>query len=388
MIVSKLPDIGTTIFTTMSSLAQETGAINLGQGFPDFDPNPALLDMVTDAMQQGFNQYPAMPGYLPLRRIIGSKVRDSYGKAYDPDTEITVTSGATQALMTAILACVHPGDEVIVMEPCYDAYGPAIRLAGGIPIYVPMQAPTEASPGYSIDWDRVRGAITAKTRLLIVNSPHNPTGSILSAQDLDALEDIVTHHDLLILSDEVYEHLVFDGLVHQSVARRAVLAERAFIVSSFGKTFHVTGWKVGYCCAPAALMREFRKVHQFMVFTVSSPFQVALAGFLAQPEHYLGLPAFFEAKRNLLAGGLASTRLKVLPAPGTYFMLADYSAISDLPEADFSIWLTRTFGVAVIPVSAFYADPSDSESNHRLVRFCFAKKEATLEQAVSRLAEL
>ncbi|MEQ4619047.1 MAG: pyridoxal phosphate-dependent aminotransferase [Corticimicrobacter sp.] len=388
MIVSKLPDIGTTIFTTMSNLAQETGAINLGQGFPDFDPDPALLDLVTDAMQQGLNQYPAMPGYLPLRRVIAGKVQDTYGRVYDPDTEVTVTSGATQALMTAILASVHPGDEVIVIEPCYDAYAPAIRLAGGSPVYVPMQAPTEASPGYSIDWDRVRGAISSKTRLLIVNSPHNPTGSILSAHDLDALEEIVVKHDLLILSDEVYEHLVFDGLVHQSVARRPALAERAFIVSSFGKTFHVTGWKVGYCCAPAALMREFRKVHQFMVFTVSSPFQAALAGFLAHPEHYLGLPAFFKAKRDLLTAGLASTRLKVLPAPGTYFMLADYSAISDLSEADFSIWLTRTFGVAVIPVSAFYADPSAAESNHRLVRFCFAKKEATLQKAISRLAEL
>ncbi|QDQ88792.1 aminotransferase class I/II-fold pyridoxal phosphate-dependent enzyme [Alcaligenaceae bacterium SJ-26] len=388
MIVSKLPDIGTTIFTTMSSLAQETGAINLGQGFPDFEPDPALLELVSTAMQQGFNQYPAMPGYLPLRRIIAGKVQETYGRAYDPDTEITVTSGATQALMTAILASVHPGDEVIVIEPCYDAYAPAIRLAGGSPVYVPMQAPTEASPGYSIDWDRVRGAITSKTRLLIVNSPHNPTGSILSAHDLDALEDIVARHDLLLLSDEVYEHLVFDGLVHQSVARRPALAERAFIVSSFGKTFHVTGWKVGYCCAPVALMREFRKVHQFMVFTVSSPFQVALAGFLAHPEHYLGLPAFFKAKRDLLAAGLASTRLKVLPAPGTYFMLADYSEISDLSEADFSIWLTRTFGVAVIPVSAFYADPSAAESNHRLVRFCFAKKEATLQEAVLRLTDL
>lgn len=385
MVPSKLPDVGTTIFTVMSRLAVERQAINLGQGFPDFNPDSRLIALVDEAMKAGHNQYPFMPGVAPLRQAIADKTLALYGHAYHPDTEITVTSGATQALMTAIMACVHPGDEVVVIEPCYDSYVPSIRLAGGVPVPVSLRAPQADDPYYRVDWNRVRDAITARTRLLLINFPHNPTGTVLGDADLDALETIVAETGVILLSDEVYEHIVFDGVAHASIARRPALAARAILVSSFGKTFHTTGWKLGYCCAPAALTAELRKVHQFMVFTVSSPMQFAIAEYLKDPLPYVGLPAFYQAKRDRLFKGLQDTRFRPLPSPGTFFMLADYSAISDLPEADFAKWLTTEHGVAVIPIAAFYGQPDAPASNRQMIRFCFAKQDATLDAALERL---
>ncbi len=388
MIRSKLPDVGTTIFTVMSRLAIDHQAINLGQGFPDFDPDPRLRELVTKAMDAGHNQYPYMPGVAPLRAAIADKVATLYGHRYDAETEITVTSGATEALMATVLAAVNSGDEVVVIEPCYDSYLPAIRLAGGTAVPVPMRAPTLDDPYYRVDWQRVRDAITPRTRLLMLNFPHNPTGAILDDSDLDALEAIVRDTGILLLADEVYEHIVFDGKPHASIARRPLLAEHAFVISSFGKTYHTTGWKIGYCCAPRQLSAELRKVHQFMVFTVSSPMQFALAEYMADPRPYLELPAFYEAKRNRLAEGLAGTRFRALPSPGTFFMLADYSGISKEKEGDFAQRLTIEHGVTVIPVSAFYRDPQADSSNHHIVRFCFAKKDATLDAAIERLAKV
>lgn len=385
MIRSKLPDVGTTIFTVMSRLAIEHKAINLGQGFPDFNPSPKLLDLVGKAMAAGHNQYPYMPGVTPLREAIADKVHKLYGHAYDPETEITVTSGATEALMATVLAAVNSGDEVVVIEPCYDSYLPAIRLAGGTAVPVPLRPPSSDDPYYRIDWQRVRDAITSKTKLLMLNFPHNPTGAVLDDSDLDALEGIVRDTGILLVSDEVYEHIVFDGKAHASLSRRPLLAEHAFVISSFGKTYHATGWKIGYCCAPRQLSAELRKVHQFMVFTVSSPMQFALAEYMRDPAPYLELPAFYQAKRDRLHAGLAKTRFKPLPSPGTFFMMADYSAISSKPEADFARWLTTTHGVAVIPISAFYQRPDAAESNHKLIRFCFAKKDETLDTALEKL---
>ncbi len=375
-LVSRLPDVGTTIFTVMSQLATELGAVNLGQGFPDFDCDPQLQALVTDAMRAGHNQYAPMAGVPALRQAIADKTARLYGHAYDPGSEITVTAGATQALMTAILAVVHPGDEVIVLEPAYDSYVPAIRLAGGVPVAVQLR-----EGDYAVPWDTVRAAVTPKTRLLIVNSPNNPSGAVFSATDLDALEALVRDFDLLLLSDEVYEHIVFDGAQHQSVARRTTLADRAFVVSSFGKTFHTTGWKIGYCCAPRELSTEFRKVHQFNVFAVSSPMQYALAAYLRDPEPYATLPAFYEAKRDRFRAGLATSAFKLLPCPGTYFQLVDYSAISDKSEEMFARWLTTEHGVAAIPTSAFYGKADE----HHVVRFCFGKKNETLDRALEKL---
>jgi len=387
-IKSKLPDVGTNIFSIMSKMAQDYQAINLGQGFPDFGTDPELLSLVTQAMANGFNQYPAMPGIAPLRQNISAKVQTLYGHRYDPDTEITITSGATEAIMAAVLSSVSTGDEVIVLEPCYDCYLPAIKLAGATPISVPMQPPTSAHPIYSVDWDRVKAAISHKTKLLIINFPHNPTGAVLSKADLDQLELLVQNNPLFILSDEVYEHIIFDGVPHRSVATRPALVARSFVISSFGKTTHTTGWKVGYCCAPTSLTNELRKVHQFIVFTVPSPFQHALAAYTANPATYLGLPTFYQAKRDHLSNGLKQTRFNVLPSPGTFFLLADYSSFSNKTETEFSIWLTQEHGVTVIPVSAFYAQPIAKESNHNLVRFCFAKKETTLDVAIERLMKI
>jgi len=375
-LVSRLPEVGTTIFTVMSQLAIDRGAVNLGQGFPDFDCDPRLQALVTEAMRAGNNQYAPMAGVPALRQAIAEKTARLYKHAYDPDAEVTVTAGATQALMTAILAVVHPGDEVIVLEPAYDSYVPAIRLAGGVPVAVQLRA-----GDYAVPWDTVRAAVTPKTRLLIVNSPHNPSGAVFSPADLDALEALVRDFDILLLSDEVYEHIVFDGAPHQSLARRPALAERAFVVSSFGKTFHATGWKIGYCCAPRALTAEFRKVHQFMVFAVSSPMQQALAGWLQDPAPYETLPAFYQAKRDRFRAGLATSAFRLLPCPGTYFQLADYSAISDLPEEAFARRLTTAHGVAAIPTSAFYGNAEE----HRVVRFCFGKKDETLDRALEKL---
>jgi methionine aminotransferase len=380
-LTSRLPDVGTTIFTVMSALAAEKGAVNLGQGFPDFHCDPALVDAVADAMRQGLNQYPPMTGIPALRSAIAGKVEAVYGHRYNPESEITITAGATQGILTAVLCCVHPGDEVIVIEPAYDSYVPAIQLAGGVPVYVQMEV---SAAGYALPWDRVAAAITSKTRMIIINSPHNPTGSVLRRADLDKLAAIVDGTDILLLSDEVYEHMVYDGQRHESVCRHPALAARSFVVSSFGKTYHVTGWKIGYVAAPAALMAEFRKVHQFNVFTVNTPVQHGIAKFLANPAPYLELPAFYQRKRDLFRAGLAGTRFKLLPSDGTYFQCVDYSAISQLPEAEFALWLTSEIGVAAIPVSAFYHEARESG----IVRFCFAKRDETLELALQRLGRL
>lgn len=378
-LASRLPNVGTTIFTVMSALAAERGAVNLGQGFPDFDCDERIVEAVSRAMRDGHNQYPPMAGVAPLRDAIARKIEAIHGRGYDPQTEITVTAGATQALLTTILATVHPGDEVVVLEPTYDSYVPSIELAGGKPVFVTLEA-----PDYAIDFDRLARAITPRTRLLLINTPHNPTGRVWHADDMRRLEDIVRNTNVLILSDEVYEHMVYDGAPHESVARYPELARRSFVVSSFGKTFHVTGWKVGYVAAPAALMAEFRKVHQFNVFTVNTPMQMGLATYLADPKPYVDLPAFYQRKRDFFRAGLSATRFKLLPCEGTYFQCVDYSAISDLPEEAFAKWLTTEIGVAAIPVSAFYQEPRESG----IVRFCFAKREATLATALERLARI
>jgi methionine aminotransferase len=379
-VASKLPHVGTTIFTVMSRLAGEHGAINLAQGFPDFDPPRRLIDLVADRMRTGFNQYAPMAGWPPLRAAIAAKVREYYGPAIDEEAAVTVTSGGTEALFCAIQAVVHAGDEVIVLDPAYDSYEPAIELAGGTTVHVPLQR-----PDFSVDWDRVRDAVTARTRLLIVNTPHNPSGAVFTTHDLDALADILRSTAVTVLSDEVYEHMLYDGRVHCSLLGRPEIAARSFVVSSFGKTYHATGWKVGYCVAPAALMVEFRKVHQFVQFAVATPMQAALADFLAEcPGHSRDLPAFYQRKRDYFAALLGRTRLKFQPSAGTYFQLADYSAVSDLRDTEFARWLTTTAGVAAIPISVFSARPTAE----RVVRFCFAKHEATLDAAAERLIRL
>ena len=376
---SKLPHVGTTIFTVMSALATEHKAVNLGQGFPDFECAPELVNAVTAAMQAGHNQYPPMPGIPALREAVARKIEALHGRAYNPNTEITITAGATQAIITAILAIGHPGDEVIVLDPCYDSYVPNIELAGGKAVRVPL------TPGtFRPDFAKISAAITPRTRAILINSPHNPSATIWTAEEMRQLEDLLAPTDILLISDEVYEHMVFDGAEHQSAARFAGLAARAFIVSSFGKTFHVTGWKVGTVAAPAALTAEFRKVHQFNVFTVNTPMQHGLAAYLQDPTPYLQLPAFYQAKRDLFREGLAGSRFKLLPSTGSYFQCVDISAISDLNEADFCQWLTREVGVAAIPLSAFYGDGFDQ----RVVRFCFAKKDETLRAALERLRKL
>jgi methionine aminotransferase len=372
----------------MSKMAVDYQAINLGQGFPDFNTHTDLLDLVSAAMMEGKNQYPVMSGIPELREVICQKVELLYGRNYNPETEITITSGATEAIMSAVLATVSAGDEVIVIEPSYDCYVPAIVLAGGIPRFVQMTPPNAKKQTFSIDWNKVKEAINKKTRLLILNSPHNPTGAIFDADDLDALEAILLDTNIIVLSDEVYEHIIFDKQKHQSLASRQTLAERAFIISSFGKTTHTTGWKIGYCCAPPSLTKELRKVHQFVVFTVPSPFQYALATYTKNKNTYLSLPDFYQEKRDYLTAGLEQTKFIPLASPGTFFLLADYSNISNQNESDFSIWLAKTHGVVVIPVSAFYSNPDHEESNHKLVRFCFAKKETTLDEAIIRLQKI
>ena len=377
-LTSRLPRVGTTIFTVMSQLALKHGAVNLGQGFPDFNCDPMLQRHLEDAVRAGHNQYATMAGVPALRAAIAAKNLTLYGHRYDADTEITITAGATQAIMASVLALVHPGDEVIVLEPTYDSYVPSIELAGGRPVYVPL----DAENGYAPDWDRIRAAITPRTRLLMLNFPHNPTGRVLRAEDLVALEDIVESTRVMVLSDEVYEHIVFDNVAHQSVMRSPALAERTVVISSFGKTFHTTGWKVGYACAPAAVSAEIRKVHQFMVFAVNTPAQHAFAAYLQDPSPYLDLPAFYQAKRNLLIDGLRRTPFRVLPCEGTYFVLADYSALSSAPESEFAQTMIVKYGVAVIPVSVFYDSPHD----RRVVRFCFAKNDSTLSDALQRIS--
>jgi len=378
-LASRLPHVGTTIFTVMSALAQQHGAVNLGQGFPDFDCDPRLLDAVDDAMRRGLNQYPPMAGVPVLREAVAAKIAAMYGHAYDPGDEITITAGATQAILTIILAVVHPGDEVIVLDPCYDSYEPNIELAGGVAVHVPL-TPRSFEP----DFDRIRAAITPRTRAIIVNTPHNPSATVWSAAQMQRLAELLRGTDIVVIADEVYEHMVFDGAQHQSVARLPELAQRSFVVSSFGKTYHVTGWKVGYVAAPAPLMAEFRKVHQFNVFTVNTPMQHGLAAFMADAANHLGLPAFYQRKRDLFRAGLAQTRLLPMTTTGSYFQCVDYSAVSDLNEADFCRWLTTEVGVAAIPLSAFYQGGFEQ----RIVRFCFAKKDETLELALQRLAAL
>ncbi len=377
---TKLPSVGTTIFTVMSTLAAEKNAVNLGQGFPDFNCDPKLLEDVTGAMAAGHNQYPPMPGIPALRDAIAAKISALYGHRYSAATEITVTAGATQAIITAILAVVRPGDEVIVLEPCYDSYVPNIELAGGSVVRVPL------TPGtFRPDFDKIAAALTPRTRAIIINTPHNPSATVWTEAEMRKLEDLLAPTDVFVISDEVYEHMVYDGARHESVARFPGLAARSFIVSSFGKTYHVTGWKVGFVAAPAPLMAEFRKVHQFNVFTVNTPMQHALAQYMAQPEPYLELPAFYQRKRDLFAAGLAEkTRFKLLRSEGSYFQCVDISAVSDLSEADFCLWLTGEIGVAAIPLSAFYGNGFDQ----RVVRFCFAKKDETLHAALERLARL
>ena len=382
LLKTKLPAVGTTIFTVMSTLAAEKNAVNLGQGFPDFECDSKLVGAVTDAMTKGLNQYPPMPGVPVLRAAIASKLVKLHGRNYNPNTEITVTAGATQAIITAILAVVHPGDEVIVLEPCYDSYVPNIELAGGVVVRVPL------TPGtFRPDFDKISAAMTSKTRAILINSPHNPSATVWTEADMLNLQDLLAPTDVLLISDEVYEHMVFDadqGRIHQSAARFAGLAARAFIVSSFGKTYHVTGWKVGYVAAPAALMAEFRKVHQFNVFTVNTPVQYGLASYMTNESAYLDLPAFYQRKRDLFRSGLAKTHFKLLPSEGSYFQCVDISDVSDLNEAEFCKWLTTEIGVAAIPLSAFYGDGFDQ----RVVRFCFAKKDETLNAALARLTKL
>jgi len=378
-IESRLPDVGTTIFTVMSRLAQACGAINLSQGFPDFSPDPALAAAVSEAIAAGYNQYPPMAGLPALREAIASKLAGEYGAHYDAESEITVTAGATQALFTAIAALVRPGDEVIVFEPAYDAYGPAVRLQGGV-----LRPVALCAPDWRPDWAAFKAALSPRTRLVIVNTPHNPTGSVWPQEDMQQLAALLDGSRVCVLADEVYEHMVFDGADHQSVARHPALACRAIGVSSFGKTYHVTGWKVGYVFGPAALMSEFRKVHQFNVFTVNSPAQAAFATVAGRPETWRGLAAFYQAKRDRLRAQLAGSRLRLLPCAGTYFQLVDYRAISDLPDVAFAEWLTREAGVAAIPVSVFSREPR----SEGFVRLCFAKQDATLDAAAARLAAL
>ena len=380
---SRLPNVGTTIFTVMSALATQHKAVNLGQGFPDFDCDPKLVDGVTTAMQQGHNQYPPMPGVPALRQAIAAKIEAVYARQYSADTEITITAGATQAILTAILCCVGPGDEVIVLEPCYDSYVPNIELTGATVVRVPL------TPGtFRPDFDKIGAALSPKTRAIIINSPNNPSGTVWSPEDMRRLDELLAATRVLVISDEVYEHMVYAPLQHESVARYPGLAARSFIVSSFGKTYHVTGWKVGYVAAPAALTAEFRKVHQFNVFTVNTPMQHGLASYMQDAAPYLNLPAFYQAKRDLFREGLAKTKFRLLPCEGTYFQCVAIDQLAvperDLPEAEFCQWLTREVGVAAIPLSAFYGDGFDQ----KVVRFCFAKRDETLREAVVRLCKL
>jgi len=375
---SKLPRVGVTIFTTMTQLANEHGACNLSQGFPDFDVPSGLMELVEKHMRAGHNQYAPMQGVALLRERIAEKVFDLYGALVDPETDVTVTSGATEALFAAITAVVHPGDAVIVFEPAYDSYVPVIELSGGRPIYHKM-----SFPGYHIDWNAVADA-AKEARLLVLNSPHNPTGTILTAEDIAALREIVRGSDLLIVSDEVYEHIIFDGRGHQSLLRDPELAERSFVISSFGKTYHATGWKIGYCIAPAALTQELRRIHQFLTFSSTTPIQMAYADFMQQKNIYSDLPDFYREKRDTFLSFMKDSRLRPLSCHGTYFQMLDYSAVSNESDIAFARRLTMEYGVAAIPPSVFYHDRED----HQVLRFCFAKKDETLKKAAEILCRI
>ncbi len=381
-LISKLPNVGTTIFTRMSQLAAETGALNLSQGFPDFDSPAALIEAAVKHLRAGHNQYAPMTGLPRLREQVALKVAGLYGRRVNADTEVTIVPGATEAIFCAVQALVRSGDEAIVLDPCYDSYEPAVELAGGRCIHVPL-----ALPAFTVDWQRLADAITPRTRLIFINSPHNPSGALLSRADLDQLAALIRDRDIYLISDEVYEHLVFDGVQHASVLAHEELYQRSFVVSSFGKTYHVTGWKTGYVMAPPVLTAELRKVHQFVTFVAVTPLQHALADFMGEhPEHISQLPAFYQAKRDLFCDQLAGSRFSFTRTPGTYFQLADYSAIRpDLDDVAMAEWLTREQGVAAIPVSVFYQSPP---SGMRLVRFCFAKREETLMQAGEKLSAI
>jgi methionine aminotransferase len=378
-ITSKLPNMGTSIFAVMSQMANEHHAINLAQGFPDFEISGLLIDKVHHFMKKGYNQYAPMPGVPALRNVISRNVKERYGITYDPDREITITAGATQAIFTAISAMIKDEDEVIIIEPAYDSYAPSVRLNGGMVKYA-----TLAPPDFQIDWDQLVRLITHRTKLIIINTPHNPTGSILSEEDLKQFERIVTTRDLMLLSDEVYEHLIYDNKVHQSVCRYPKLAQRSFVIGSFGKTVHATGWKTGYVLAPENLMKEFRKAHQYVVFASNTPVQHAIAEFMEDPGNYVKLGRFYQEKRDYFENLLKDSRFTVLPSYGTYFQCVDYSEISDEADFDFAERLTKEHGVAAIPLSPFY----QKENGIKLLRFCFAKKEETLREAAEILCKI
>ena len=376
---SKLPGIGTTIFSVMSQLAQEHQAINLSQGFPDYDCDPILVELVANAMKDGFNQYAPMIGMQVLRELIADKTNQLYGAYYNPDSEVTITAGGTQAIFTALTASIHPGDEVIIFEPAYDSYAPTIKMLGGV-----VKSYEMAPPEYTIDWDMVRKLFSSNTKMIILNSPQNPTGHTLKESDMQELIKLTQGTDVLILSDEVYEHLVYDGQQHHSMALYPELRERSFIAASFGKLLHTTGWKLGYCIAPENLMKEFRKIHQFNVFSVNTPMQVGIANYLKDPSVYLGLADYFQQKRDLFRSLMEATRFKLLPCSGSYFQCVTYENLSDESDTEIAMRLIKDHGVASIPVSAFYIRNTD----HHVLRFCFAKKQETLEKAVDRLVKL
>ncbi len=375
-ISSKLPNVKTTIFTTMGRLAAQYNAINLAQGFPNFKPDPILINLVTKAMKEGHNQYAQMAGIMPLREIIANKLAILYQRQYNPETEVTITAGATQAIFTIVTAFIGSGDEVIVFKPAYDCYEPAIEVNGGIPVFVQLQGKE-----YSVDWDEFRKKITHRTKMVVINTPHNPSGTVLSQDDMLKLQNSLRNTDIIVISDEVYEHIVFDGLTHESVAKYDDLASRSFICASFGKTFHTTGWKMGYCAAPAELMKEFRKTHQYNVFCANHPIQRALAEYLIHPDTYLGLNNFFQEKRDFFLSSIKGSRFKMIPAQGTYFQLLDYSDITNESDIDFAKRLTVENKIAGIPISVFNVDQKDEKQ----LRFCFAKTTETLERAAQIL---
>lgn len=372
-ITSRLPDVGTTIFATMSKMAADNHAINLSQGFPDFEVDPVIIDLVHNFMKQGDNQYAPMPGTPALRQVIANVIKQSFTYSVNPETEVTITAGATEALFASITAFVKPADEVIVFDPAYDSYNPSIRLNGGIPVHINL-----SYPDFSIDWNEVKARVSSRTRMIIINTPHNPSGAVLSAHDLEELEKIAEQHDLIVLSDEVYERIIFDGIRHESVLHYQNLAKRSVAIFSFGKTFHATGWKVGYAVAPEYLMTEIRKTHQFITFAVNTPVQLALAEYMTQPDHYLNLGSFYQRKRDSFLDGIKGSSFEALPCHGSYFQTLSFRNISKLTDRDMAIELTTKHKIASIPVSVFYNDRTDN----KLLRFCFAKSEETLERAI------
>ena len=378
-ISSKLPQVGTTIFTVMSKLSNDCGAINLSQGFPGFDCDPVLVDLVTNYMQAGYNQYAPMSGVPVLRERIAEKTKLVYGIELNPENEVTVVSGATEALYAAVTAVVRNNDEVILFDPAYDSYAPAIELNGGKPVFVPLEM-----PDFSVNWDRVKSAITDKTRLIMVNTPHNPSGYMWTKEDLDTLAELIQDKDIFIVSDEVYEHITFDGRKHLSLLTHPILRERTFVCGSFGKTFHVTGWKIGYCLAPPKLTEEFRKIHQFLTFSTATPLQYALADYLAEPSRYLTIPDFYQKKRDLFCDGLKNTPFEFTPAQGSFFQMVSYRQLSQVSDYDLSVRLTKEIGVASIPISVFFSDKKD----HKILRFCFAKKDSDLIDALEKLQKI